>query len=245
MLDQVLLAQAAMQGIQVLTTLAMIATTLLIVGLAGVALTRRAATFVGTAARTLAKVAAGLGALGLVVLIAVVVAARLPGRVQTYEWTIDLRQDAPLQPFLREPCSTWRIGARDYRDCIYEGDIRLNAQFPGDRAVARSGRALWASGHEGRLTSLHLFLEPMSRTDAQATAEELIDSWSLRRQQIADWAADATTAGQRASYFTPEESARMEPWLEVSVRRIDPQPRGERTWAVSLKWHWNDDTATK
>ena len=242
MLDQVLLAQAALQGIQVLTTLAVASTALLVAGLVGLAVTSRAASAVGTRIRVVARVAAVLGLSGLGLLLVVIVASGVSGPAQTYEWTIDLRDQAALEPFQREPCSTWRIGARDYRDCIYEGNIRLNAQFPGDRSVERSGRALWASGHEGRLTSLHLFLEPMSRTEAQSTAEGLIDTWSLRRQQIADWATAPPDAGQRASYFTPEESARVEPWLEVSVRQIDPQPRGDRTWAVSLKWHWNDAT---
>ena len=240
MLDQVLLAQAALQGIQLLTTVAVVVTALLVVGLVGLAGTSRVTGAVGKSMRMLSRIAAGLGGLGMALLVAVIVAAGISSRAKTYEWTLDLREQAALEPFLREPCSTWKIGARDYRDCIYEGDIRLNARFPGDRAVVRSGRALWASGHEGRLTSLHLFLEPMSRAEAQSTAEGLIDAWSLRPQQIADWAADPANAEQRASYFTPEESARVEPWLEVSIRRIDPQPRGDRPWAVSLKWHWNE-----
>jgi hypothetical protein len=241
MLDQVLLAQAALQGIRVLTTIAVVATALLVAGLIGLAVTSRVTGPVGKSLRLVSKVSASLGVLGMGLLVAAILAASMSGRAETYEWTIDLRRDAPLQPFLREPCSTWKIGARDYRDCIYEGRIRLNAQFPGDRLVDRSGRALWASGHEGRLTSLHLFLEPMSRSEAQTTAEALIDTWSLRREQIVDWAAEAANPDPRASYFTPEESARVEPWLEVSVRRIDPQPRGDRTWAVSLKWHWDDN----
>ena len=237
MLDQVLLAQAALQGIQVLTTLATIATALLVAGLAGLALTSRATSRIATSTRTIAKIAAGLGVLGFAVLVAVVVAARVSSRAQAYEWTIDLRHQAAIEPFLREPCATWRIGARDYLHCIYEGRITLTAQFPGDRTVSRTARALWASGHDGRLTSLHLFLEPMSRTDAQTTAEGLIETWSLRPQQIADWAAAG--ADHRASYFTPEESARAEPWLEVSVRATEAPQRDDQAWAVSLKWHWN------
>lgn len=238
MLDQVLLAQAALQGIQVLTTLAAIATALLAAGMAGLALTSRATSRIARSTRTVAKVAAGLGALGFAMLVAVVVAARVSTRAQTYDWTIDLRTQAAIDPFLREPCATWRIGARDYLHCIYEGRITLTAYFPGDRTVSRTARALWASGRDGRLTSLHLFLEPMSRAGAQTTAEGLIEAWSLRSQQIADWAAAGVD--RRASYFTPEESARAEPWLEVSVRAIEPPPRDDQAWAVSLKWHWND-----
>jgi hypothetical protein len=242
MLDQVLYAQAALSAIRFLTALALLAGGLIVVGFAGLAMTRRFAPGrVATGVRLVSKVSLGLGTIGIVGLVVLLVVARFRP-TPSYEWSIDLRHERPLQPFMQDGCARWAIGARTYLDCIYEGRVTLAAQFPRNLSMTRTGRALWASGRDGQLISLHLFLEPMSLSDAQTTLEGLIEPWGLRRDYYDSWRSQSgTPAGQRASYFAPPEPEREEPWLEASVRALDAPPDRDRIWAVSLKWHWDDD----
>jgi hypothetical protein len=242
MLNELLLAEATLQGIRLVTNLALAAGILLAAGALGLTLTNRASrTRAIRLTRGAARVAIGAGALIVATVIAVVVASRFQS-LERYEWTLDLTQDAPLAPFLEGGCATWMIGQRAYRDCIYEGRIELAARFPGDRAVSRTGRALWASGHDGRLTSLHLFLDRMSLGEAQTTIDALVAPWQLQRESYDEWLADARAGRvERASYFTPPDADRIAPWLEVSARPLDPATGDDRPWAVSLKWHWSDD----
>ena len=242
MLDQVLNAQAALNAMRFLTAVALLASGLIVVGFAGLAITRRFAPGrFATGARLASRVVLGLGTIGIAGLILLLVVSRF-WPLPRYEWTIDFRNEAPLQPFMQDGCARWAIGARTYLDCIYEGRVTLTAQFPRNLSVNRTGRALWASGRDNRLVSLHLFLETMSVSEAQATIEALIEPWGLRRDFYDSWRERIGTAdGQRAAYFTPPEPARAHPWLEVSVRPLEPPPAGERIWAVGLKWHWTDD----
>jgi hypothetical protein len=166
--------------------------------------------------------------------------ASLPRRLTHYEWTIDLRTEALLQPFQKDKCATWGAGDRTYNECIYEGLTRLTAQFPGDRAIAQTGRALWASGRDGRLISLHHFLEPMPLAGVQSTIEPLIDPWRLQRDRYDDWLTRAATE-ERASYYAPADSDRLEPWLELSVRPLEGSRGADRVFAVSLKWRWTEE----
>jgi hypothetical protein len=242
MIDQVLYAQAALDALRFLTTLALVAGGLVVLGFAGLAISRRFAPGrVANGVRLVSKGALGLGAIGVAGLVLLLVVSRFRPTPH-YEWTLDLRNQASLEPFMQNGCARWAIGSRTYLDCIYEGRITLAAQFPRNLSVSRTGRALWASGRDGRLISLHLFLEPMSADEAQSTIDALIEPWDLQRDFFDSWRAQIGTAdGQRASYITPPESARAPPWLELSVRPIEPPPAGGRIWAIGLKWHWTDD----
>ncbi len=187
MLDQVLNAQAALNAMRFLTAVALLASGLIVVGFAGLAITRRFAPGrFATGARLASRVVLGLGTIGIAGLILLLVVSRF-WPLPRYEWTIDLRNEAPLQPFMQDGCARWAIGARTYLDCIYEGRVTLAAQFPRNLSVNRTGRALWASGRDNRLVSLHLFLETMSISEAQATIEALIEPWGLRRDFYDSW----------------------------------------------------------
>jgi hypothetical protein len=240
MLDQVLIAQASLQTLRVLTNLALVSAALLAVGGAGIWLTSGRPTAPARAARLLAKAAFGLGGLGLGALVVILVLALIPRRPEQYAWTVDLRTEAPLQPFANEQCATWGAGERRYNECIYEGQTSLSVAFPGDRRVVQRGRALWASGREGRLISLHHFLEPMTLAEVRTTLDPIVADWHLRREHVDDWLARAATE-ERASYFSPADENRSDPWLELSVRPLDSRRGGERVYAVSTKWHWREN----
>ena len=242
MIDQVLYAQAALNALRWLTILALVAGGLVVLGFAGLATSSRLASSpFARGVRRLSRITLYLGAIGVAGLVLLLVLSRFRPTPR-YEWTLDLRTQATLEPFMQNGCARWAIGSRTYLDCIYEGRITLDAQFPRDLAVSRTGRALWASGRDGRLLSLHLLLEPMSADEAQTTIDGLIEPWGLRRDLYEAWRAQIGTAdGQRASYITPPESARAPPWLELSVRPIEPPPAGGRIWAIGLKWHWPED----
>jgi hypothetical protein len=239
MLDQVLIAQATLQTLRLLTNLSLISVALVAIGAGGWAMTRGRAGGFAAAVRVVSKMTVGLGALGIAGLLALIAAMWWPRSPERFEWTVDLRTARPLEPFRSESCATWAVGARSYINCIYEGQTRLDVQFPGGRSHVQTGRALWAAGLGDRLNSLHHFLEPMTLADVRTTVEPLIDPWRLRRADYDDWLTRAATE-ERAWYLTPADEDRAEPWLELSVRPLDTPRRGERAFAVSVKWHWQE-----
>jgi hypothetical protein len=240
MLDQVLIAQASLQTLRLLTNLALVSAALIVIGIAGVWLTRRRTGGPASAARLLSRIGLGLGGLGAAALVILLTMAYLPRRLTHYEWTVDLRTEALLQPFQQDKCATWGAGERKYNECIYEGLTSLTAQFPGDRAIAQNGRALWASGRDGRLISLHHFLAPMTLDAVQTTVEPLIGPWHLQREHYASWLTRAATE-DRAWYFAPADADRTEPWLELSVRPLEGSRGVDRVFAISLKWRWAEE----
>lgn len=239
MLDQLLVAQASLNAIRVLTNVALVSMALLVTGGVGFVLAARVPRRLSRTVRVLAKIALGLGTLGAVLLVAIIGLAALR-RPERFAWTVDLRTEQPLQLFQQHDCAKWGSGAEQRDDCIYEGETNLTAQFSGGRSVTQRGRALWASGRNGRLTSIHHFLQPMTLAGVRATVEPLIDPWHLRRERFDDWLTRAGTA-ERAAYFTPAEDNRAAPWLELSVRPLDTTDSSERLFAVSLMWRWKDE----
>jgi hypothetical protein len=239
MLDQVLLAQASLSTIRVLTNVALISIMLLMAGGAGLVLTRRAASRFSATGRLVAKIAVGLGAsaAGALIVVLGLAAFRRPER---FEWTVHLQTEPPLQLFQQDRCATWGSGDDRHDECIYEGETSLTAQFPDGRFVVQTGRALWTSGRDGHLTSLHHVLQPMTVAGVRGTVEPLIDPWHLSRERFDDWLTRSATE-ERASYFTPAAEDRAAPWLELSIRPLDTTSGGERMFVVSVKWRWNDE----
>jgi hypothetical protein len=239
MLDQLLIAQASLQTLQFLTNLAVLSVAMIVIGGTGVWMLRGRTGAVTFAARLVSAIVLGLGGLGGAALIGLLVVASLPRSLTRYEWSVDLRTQAPLEPFSHGECASWGAGERPYNDCIYEGLTSLTAQFPGDRSIVQTGRALWASGRDGRLISLHHFLEPMTLDGVRATVEPLIDPWRLRRPFWEEWLANYSTE-ERAWYFSPADADRTDPWLELSVRPLDGSRGTDRSFSVTLKWRWTE-----
>jgi hypothetical protein len=106
---------------------------------------------------------------------------------------VDLRTERPLQLFQQDRCAKWGTGGYQHDECIYAGETSLTVQFPGGRSVTPQGRALWMSGRDGRVMSLHHFLRPMTIADVRATVEPLIDPWRLRRERFDDWLTRSAT----------------------------------------------------
>lgn len=243
MLDDLLITQALLAGLRVLSNLALASGALLLAGaLAFVASRRMDRGRLATALRLLGVAALAAGSAGALVLAGLLLRALVPSPPEPRSWDLSFTAEPPpLAPFDRGSCSTWVIGPRAHRDCIHQGALLLAARFPGGRAFEGRGHTLWAAGIGDRLTSLHLFVGALGAAEALARVEALAGPWKLRADWIGAWKEElAGGPAGRAHYFTPAEADRSPPWLEVAARPLEPAA-GDGDWSLSLKWHWNED----
>lgn len=237
MLNDVLVAQGVLNGLRVIGNAAIAAALFLTLGVALHLASRRleAAGRARLALRVLSSSFVTLAALIVAALALVIGLSAWRTRAQPRHWDLDLTGRASLRSFQIDKCAEWRIGATVNVDCIVEGAVSLSARFPKGRTVRESGRVLWASGEGDELTSLHLFLSPMSATELETRLGPLFAAWEVPPAALAEWRSEGTG---RRRYFTTREDRRDLPWLEVSVSSPDSQRHSERPFVASLKWHW-------
>jgi hypothetical protein len=237
MLNEIIVSQGVLNGLRFLTNVTMVVFLLLGLGMAGVAVSRRMDA-PSRARRVLGIASKGLVVLGLL-LAALVVAslgmAAWQTRPEPMHWDVDLSGHPSLRPFQIRKCSEWKIGDTVNINCIFEGVISLNARFPRSRTVRENGHALWATGVGDDLTSLHLFLSPMSETELVARLAPVFADWEIPSTALEEWRSETTN---RRRYFTTRKEQTDLPWLEVSISGLDSPPDASRPWVASLEWHW-------
>ncbi len=109
-------------------------------------------------------------------------------------WRLELDEAPPFAPFRLVRCAGRRMGSRP---CEVSRRSRGEEQ----------GRVLWATGLDGRLTTLHLSLEPFERAAAEAKAA-LFRAGELPLAELARRGPGASRAVTRARPTSPSRRKR-------------------------------------
>lgn len=237
MLNDVIVSQGVLGGLHLLANAAIFAFLLLGLGVTGVIASRKleARSRMRAVLSVLSRATVILGLLVVAGIALMIGVSAWEARPKPRHWDVDLTGRTSLGLFQFKKCAEWKIGPTVHRDCIVEGTISLRARFPKGRTVQESGHALWVSGAGDDLTSLHLFLRPITRTELEAKLVPLFAAWDVPSTALPEWRSEGTRSRR---YFTTREDQRDLPWLEVSVSSPDTGKDSPRPWVASFKWHW-------
>lgn len=243
MLDQVIVSQATLGALSFLASAVSSALLLIFGGLLIRALLRRWTKrgFVPALLRLFATCSVWLGALFLILTATMFGLAYVRGGEQTRAFDVDISPTSTstgLKPFMVQPCGTWRVGAVEYSNCIYEGQVTLRARYGDGKVFEETGNAVWATGIGERLTSLHFFSAPMTFQEVVAKRAALVADWHLPADQFKLWSETKEVGSSGAVYFYAPEENRPVPWVEISVRKLENPADETHGWTSSVKWNW-------
>ena len=236
MLDSLLIAQATLNGLHVIEAMVIVLVVLWIGAAYGLffLMRPRVTGKVGRLLRILSKAFIYLTLIYSLALAGFLIYAFIPSPPEKHEWTLDFNESPDLAPFKKEKCTNWQGSLKAHQDCIHEGQININFGFTGGRRFIGEGKVLWASGLNGKLSSIHFFENPRSAEEVKQISVKILSDWGLN---IDDF-KEIENYNNRRKYFFPPDEKRTNPWLELSVLSLENPQDSSKPWALTYKWHW-------
>ncbi len=238
MLNELIIAKGVLGGISVLVGLITMASILFVISSFGLFLTKAKSSRGIWIVRSILWMLGGMAGLIVALILGGMIYGYFGFAREQYAFNLDLKNPNSIEPFKIKPCLEKEYSAQVNQDCIYEGEITVKAVFSEDRRIETKVKALWASGEDGRLTSMHLFYLPMSMDQLLTTAKPIFSDWGIAAEELEDWRAKALVDPENAPrYFYLPDELRKNPWVEISLRHLEGNE--PNNWSISVKWHWD------